>query len=124
MRITRRLAASPEEVWAALTEPESLRRWLSPHGVGALAAGAELELGLGADAPVGVRVRAADPCRLLELDWDTGGDPSAVRFELRADPGGGTVLVLDHERMDDPVGMRFMGLWAEALDRLQRELGR
>ena len=123
VRVTRRIAAPPDEVWAALTEPESLRRWLSPGGAGGLEPGADLELALGDEAPVRVRVRHLDPGRALELDWDTDADPSAVRFELEPDGAGGTRLVLDHSRLDERVGMRYMRHWPEALERLQRGLG-
>jgi uncharacterized protein YndB with AHSA1/START domain len=109
-------------VWLALTEPDSLRRWLTPAEVGPLSPGAELELSLGGDEPVTARVREVEPGRVLELEWDVGRDPSTVRFELRPDGEGGTMLVLDHARMDEPVGMRNMGRWVEALERLQRRL--
>jgi uncharacterized protein YndB with AHSA1/START domain len=123
VRLTRRIAATPEEVWQALTEPDSLRRWLSPHGVEALEPGAELELSLGPEAPVAVRVRELVPGSSLELDWDTGSDPSTVRFELMSDRAGGTVLVLEHGRIDERVGMRYLDRWVTALERLERGLG-
>jgi uncharacterized protein YndB with AHSA1/START domain len=122
LRLTRRIAAPPEEVWQALTEPESQRRWLSPSVGAGLEPGAELELALGVGEPVSVRVRELEPERTLELDWDTGGDRSPVRFELRPDGRGGTVLVLDHSRIDERVGMRYLDRWVKALERLERSL--
>jgi uncharacterized protein YndB with AHSA1/START domain len=116
VRLTRRYAASPEEVWAALTEPDSLRRWLDPSCELSLAEVGGFRLG-----PIAGRVRTLEPQRLLELDWDTDGDPSVVRFELATD-GAETVLVLDHELIQDTVGMTYMRQWTNALARLEREV--
>ena len=83
VRITRHYGAAPAVVWAALTERDSLARWLGPM----------------ADAVSG-SVRAFEVERLLELEWNPPHEtPSLVRFELRAD-GDGTVLVLDHRLID------------------------
>jgi uncharacterized protein YndB with AHSA1/START domain len=98
LRLTRRFRAAPAEVWAALTEPESVRRWLGD---------------------VEPRVRAEQPGRLLELDWD---DRSLVRIELRPTEAG-TVLVLEHSRLAEPRGMAAMHGWTVALERLGSVLG-
>jgi hypothetical protein len=34
--------------------------------------------------------------------------------------GSGTVLVLDHERIDESAGMTYMRQWTNALARLER----
>ncbi|MGZ4382907.1 MAG: SRPBCC domain-containing protein [Gaiellaceae bacterium] len=95
LRLTRRYALGIDEVWRALTAPESVERWLRP--------------------PAGVELREVEPGRVLELDWP---DASLVRVEL-SDEAGGTVLVLDHSRIEATRGMRAMRLWTEALDRLE-----
>jgi uncharacterized protein YndB with AHSA1/START domain len=119
VRYTRYYRASPEEVWAALTEPASLARWLAPVGAVDLREGGSFELQLNPDWPMMGRVRAAEPSRLLELDWTGPGEqPSIVRFELSADGGGGTTLVLDHTRIDARIGMRYMTRWQHHLARL------
>jgi uncharacterized protein YndB with AHSA1/START domain len=105
VRFTRRYGARPDVVWRALTEPESLRRWLDPRG------------------EITTNVRTIEPERVLELDWDVSGDRSIVRFELAVD-GDQTVLVLDHRLLDERVGMTYMRLWDGALARLDEELGR
>lgn len=85
-----------------MTEPDSLRRWLG-----------DVEL----------RVRTEEPGRLLELDWEAGGEePSLVRIEL-APSEEGTVLVLDHSRLAEPVGMAAMRAWTAAFERLESLLG-
>jgi uncharacterized protein YndB with AHSA1/START domain len=101
-RFTRRYDATPAEVWAALTEPESIARWLGP---------------------VPTNVRESEPGRMLELDWLVPGDePSVVRFELRPREGG-TELVLDHRRINAVQGMLFAERWTNTLLRLDDLLG-
>ncbi|MBA2385287.1 MAG: SRPBCC domain-containing protein [Actinobacteria bacterium] len=104
VRFTRRYPAAPSEVWAALTEPESLRRWLG-----------EAEW-----AALGARARELEPERLLVLDWRAPGEEaSLVRFELTAD-GDGTMLVLDHSLIEEQLGMAYTHRWTVSLDRLGR----
>ena len=106
IRLTRRYAATVGEVWAALTEPESVRRWFGPS-YGQLPG----------------RVRTSRRGRLLELLWDDEGETSIVRFELTEDELG-TVLVLEHSRVDEHLGMAYMQRWTQAFERLDAELGR
>jgi uncharacterized protein YndB with AHSA1/START domain len=97
VRLTRRYPEPLSEVWAALTEPETLARWLRP----------------GFDVPQ----TEVEPGRILELDWrPPGEEPSVVRIEVAPD-GTGTILVLDHARIDARVGMQAMRFWVGALGR-------
>jgi uncharacterized protein YndB with AHSA1/START domain len=98
VRLTRRYSEAPAEVWRALTEPESLTRWLRPafH-----VPRSEIEAG-----------------RVLELDWrPPGEEPSLVRIELTPD-GQGTRLELEHTRIDAARGMGAIGFWTGAVSRL------
>jgi uncharacterized protein YndB with AHSA1/START domain len=102
LRLTRRYAASPGEVWRALTEPDSVARWLAP--------------------PSGVELRAVEPERVLELAWHPDGEePSVVRLELRAE-GDGTTLVLDHRQIVATRGMRYLHIWMARLDAFEEAL--
>jgi len=104
VRLTRRYDDAPAEVWKALTEPRSLARWLRPG--------------------FAVPQVEVEPGRVLELDWrPPGEEPSLVRIELAAD-GDGTVLVLDHSRIEATTGMRAIGFWTVTLDRLPLEARR
>lgn len=117
--MTRYYDAAPDEVWAALTERDSLARWLATPREVDLRRGGTFELELDSGSING-RVRAVEPSRLLELDWvDASEEPSIVRFELSPD-GGGTMLVLDHRRIEARVGMRYLARWQRHLDRLDR----
>jgi uncharacterized protein YndB with AHSA1/START domain len=101
VRLTRRYPEPPPEVWKALTEPASLERWLRP----------------GFDVPQ----TEVEPGRILELDWrPPGEEPSVVRIELTPE-GAGTILVLDHARIDARVGMQAMAFWVGALGRFPLE---
>jgi uncharacterized protein YndB with AHSA1/START domain len=91
LRITRRYAEPPADVWRALTDPESLERWLHPG------------------FPVPQHEVEAE--RVLELDWGPPAEePSVVRIELAPD-GSGTKLVLDHARIEAVHGMAAMRFW-------------
>jgi uncharacterized protein YndB with AHSA1/START domain len=114
LRLTRRYEAPPAEVWDALTEPGSISRWLAPAVAVELSPGGAFALANGVDA----RVRQVEPGRLLELDWRFGDEErSVVRVELRAEDGG-TMLVLEHGRIEAPLGMTYISRWSRALDRL------
>lgn len=123
LRLTRHYAATPAEVWGALTGPDSIGRWLARAIDVELAPGGALELAMPGDGRITASVRELEPERLLELDWTYAGeDPSVVRFELAAD-GDGTLLVLDHRLIDARLGMTYISRWTAALARFATELG-
>ena len=124
VRLTRYYQAAPEEVWAALTEPDSLARWLAAPVDVDLRSGGPFRLKLAEDETVDGRVRAVEPPRMLELDWcRRGEEPSILRFELNPNAGG-TVLVLDHRRIDAQVGMRYAAQWERQLLKLDVTVAR
>ena len=117
LRLTRRYDAAPAEVWEALTEPESLARWLGEPAELNLSAGGAFGLELPGGGRVAARVRTIEPGRLLELDWRCDAeDASVVRFEL-TNEGGGTMLVLDHTGIGEPLGMPYIARWTRSLER-------
>jgi uncharacterized protein YndB with AHSA1/START domain len=104
IRFTRRYRASLEEVWHALTDAESISRWLGPPD------------------DVDARMRTVEPGQVLELDWTRRGEgDSLVRLELAPD-GAGTILVLDHSRLEARVCMVYLGFWNPRLDRFGEAL--
>jgi uncharacterized protein YndB with AHSA1/START domain len=124
LRLTRRYATAPEEVWAALSTPESLARWLAIPRVIELHLGGRFELELPGGGCVQGRVREIEPGRVLELDWRYGEEePSIVRFELSQD-GEETVLVLEHSRIEEPLGMVYIARWTGAIERFGERLER
>ena len=123
VRLTRRYDAAPAEVWGALTDRASLARWLARVVEVELVPGGAFVLALPGDGGrIDARVREVEAQRVLELDWALGGEArSIVRFELEPD-GDGTRLVLDHRRIDEPVGMAYIARWTRAVRRLERAL--
>ncbi len=83
-----------------------------------------LELEFPGGGRVRGRVRAIEPGRVLELDWRYGEEePSVVRFELTED-GEETVLVLEHSRIEEPLGMVYIARWTGMLERFGEGLAR
>lgn len=96
------LAASPERVWRALTDPEELAAWFPDETV-------DLDVRPGADGwwrwkkhgKFAVRFEVVDPPRRLTWRWshepDTpldAGPTTTVEFHLRPAEDGGTVLTV------------------------------
>jgi uncharacterized protein YndB with AHSA1/START domain len=106
LRFERHYDATPDEVWAALTEPESIRRWLLAEAVLEPRVGGVFALDWSADDRADGRVRVWDPPLALEVDWIEPSVQSVLRIELSAAESG-TMLVLDHRNVasDAAVGM-------------------
>lgn len=140
LRLSRRYAAPREQVFAAWTEPDLLRRWwaalqgwetsdarvdLRPGGRYRLAMrDGELEYAVG-----GEYVEVAPPERLVYTwTWEggaeimAGSEDTLVTVEF-AEDGGGTEVRLTHERF---AGERIRDLhgegWTGCLDNLGRAL--
>jgi uncharacterized protein YndB with AHSA1/START domain len=96
VRYERRYEATPEEVWAALTEPEQVRNWLAAMTIEPRAGGRITFAWDNGHTDEGV-VRVFDPPTTFEYTWEEG-ESSVVRFELVSD-GDGTVLILDHSKI-------------------------
>jgi uncharacterized protein YndB with AHSA1/START domain len=116
VRFERELPAPPAEVWAALTEPALLERWLAKATVDLDAGIVSLEFDDG--HMEGGRILELDAPRVLEYEWNHAGEPpSVVRFEL-APSGAGTLLVLDHRLLDPETGPGYGAGWHSHLDAL------
>jgi uncharacterized protein YndB with AHSA1/START domain len=137
LAITRRIAASPKDVFDAWTNPESLRLWMRPTG------GADARVT--ADVRVGGKYRIdmidgkgkvyehtgeylmVDPPRTLKFTWISEGTEhraSTVTIALRP-VGNETELTLTHEGL--PTAKATDGHrrgWTEILDELEKALRR
>jgi uncharacterized protein YndB with AHSA1/START domain len=125
VRLQRRLDASPAEVWAALTEPESLSRWLGRTRRAEPVVGGAWEIAFREDAAARMsgRVRTVERERLLEVEWNYPGEPpSLVRFELHEE-GGGVRLVVDHRGLDRRATTAYGHGWRRHLDELVGLIG-
>lgn len=113
VRVRRMLPATPERVFAAWTNADSLKQWFRPG----LTTSAEVELDVRPDGHFRIFAHSADgdheitgvyqevtpPTRLV-FTWNsphTRGAATLVTVELR-EVGGQTELTLTHERLPDP----------------------
>ncbi len=111
-----------EEVWAALTEPEWLARWLAPGEI-ELREGGAARLDFGeSGAVIDSRVSAVAAPRLLEYSWSTPGEPlRPLRWELEP-IGPTTLLQLGLSVPANEDAARAAAGWAAHLDMLQAAL--
>ena len=135
VRITRRFAASPDEVYDAWTNPNSVMEWMIPLPGGRTKATLEATVGgrfriemisEGRTYPhQGEYLRLERP-RLIEFTWiseATERQRSVVRVELRPMADGGTELVLTHQQLPtERAAEEHHGGWSAALDRLGERL--
>jgi len=118
VRFERLYDATPEELWAALTDPEQIRGWLAHASRWQLDPGAEYELEFGDDGKTWGRVRVVEPPRVLELEWLCADEPeSVVRFEI-VPRAAGCLLVLDHSRLAPADAPGYAAGWHAHLDAL------
>jgi len=111
-----------EEVWAAITEPQWLARWLAPGEIELCEGGvARLDFGE-SGAVIDSRVTAFAPQRLLEYSWSTPGEPRRpLRWSL--EPIGPMTLL--NLRLSVPANedaARAAAGWAAHLEMLQAAL--
>ena len=88
LRYKRRIAASPERVWAAITIPERIAAWFATADVQIEPRlGGAYRLRFGDEGPYAEgEITALDPPRLFEHTWpDPPNPPGRVRYELEAD---------------------------------------
>jgi uncharacterized protein len=110
-----------DELWHALTDPESLRGWLGHVSRWTLARGEAYELDVGGRT-IG-RIAEIEPGRVLELTWRWGDEPeSLLRLELEP-RGDGCLLILDHRLLDREHGVDYGAGWHAHLDMLEAVLG-
>ena len=145
--LTRRITASPQEVYRAWLDPALLRRWLAPGGLEVTRAEVDERIGGrfriwqgNADGDVG-----GFECELLELvpdrrivfGWGLVGPHreagpvynSRLTITLEPAPEGATELTLVHERLDElfaampSLADKFKPGWENVLDKLDAILG-
>ena len=113
LEVRKTIAATPEQLFAAWTQPERLKEWWGPEGVTCIDAVVDLRVGgkyrLGNRLPDG-RVlwiigeyRVVEPPKKLVYTWQTESESHAleivtIRFEEREN---GTEVIVIHERIRD-----------------------
>ena len=120
IRFERKLTASVERVWRAVTEEDEMRAWFPSAVQGERTVGAPLRFPIDnnvADTFEG-RVTEWDPMRVFAFDWN-GED---LRIELEPD-GDGTKLVFTHELSHLSAAARTGSGWHACLASLDAHLG-
>lgn len=123
VRLERRLAATPEEVWSLLVEPDEAATWLTTLEIEPRVGGLyTLSFENGMPTSRG-HITVFKPPTLLEFGWYEGeATESRVRIELRAD-GEATVLHLTHTLLEDVEDLQpYAEGWNYHLERLATRL--
>jgi uncharacterized protein YndB with AHSA1/START domain len=97
LQFERRYDASPDEVWAAFTEPESISRWLFADAVLEPRIGGDFRLRW-SENEVGGTVLVWEPPRTLEVEWNETNLRSILRIEITALENG-AALALEHRNI-------------------------
>jgi uncharacterized protein YndB with AHSA1/START domain len=130
LRLSRRIAATPDEVFEAWTRAEHVNQWLIPGAVTTRArmdarAGGRFHIemidGEDRNPHDGEYLRLERP-HLLEFSWvsrATQQKRSVVTVELKAAGAGATDLTLTHRLLPDATAVaKHTGGWNLALDKL------
>jgi uncharacterized protein YndB with AHSA1/START domain len=127
------IAAPPERVFAALTDPAQLRQWWAQEGmyqskhwsIDLRRGGRWRSDGTNQRDGSGYEVHGeylqVEPPRLLEYTWIpswAGSIKTVVRMELESTPGG-TLLRLRHSGFTDPAQIKAHSGWPQVLGWLQ-----
>ncbi len=135
VRLQRHLPVAPEEVFAAWTDPESLKQWFCPGTT--TVPEATLDLRVGGCFRIVMRTRQGEevehtgeyreirPARRLVFTWrspHTGSEDTLVTVEFHP-TARGTELVLTHERLPDAAaGEKHRSGWDSILAKLEEHL--
>jgi uncharacterized protein YndB with AHSA1/START domain len=137
VRLTRRIAATPDEIYDAWTDPKSVAEWMVPIPGGTTKAEIDPRVGgrfhidmMGQGQTIphdGEYLRLERP-RLIEFTWismGTNQQRSVVSVELRPVGGDETELTLTHKLLpSDKAVQEHSGGWGTILDRLADVLSR
>lgn len=122
VQIRRGFDASPERLWAALTQPEDLVQWLAP-GTIALELGGAVQLDFGdSGVVIDSLVTAYKPGQLLEYGWSGAGEAARpLRWEIEAAGDGARLTLSLNLPASEDAGRAAAG-WAAHLDMLAAAL--
>jgi len=118
--IERKLRQPPDQVWAALTEPDQIRAWLpySPDRILDTVGPVQLtDVGMPNPETRAGFVHQCAAAELLVLDWEQ----DILKWELQPRDGG-TVLTLHHRFVDRPQAPSYAAGWHLCLDALADRL--
>ena len=97
VRLTRRYAEAPVEVWSALTTAERIERWLAPV-TGELTVGGRYQV----EGNAGGEITALRPPHSFAATWEFGGHVGRIVITLSPTEDRGTALELVHHLPSPP----------------------
>ncbi|MFZ1989249.1 MAG: SRPBCC domain-containing protein [Alphaproteobacteria bacterium] len=132
LTLTRRIKASPEEVFAAWTDPKKLGAWMGPAN---FTATAEIEARVGGayhivlrtpegqDNHVSGTFRELVPGKKIVFSWAWHSTPereSLVTITLKPERGG-TLMTFNHEQLfDEKARDEHLRGWTGSFDKLEK----
>jgi uncharacterized protein YndB with AHSA1/START domain len=117
LRFERRYAATPEEVWAAMTEPDSIQRWLFAAAVLEPRVGGEFRLDWSDTEKATGSVLVWDPPSVLEVEWNEPNVSSTLQLRIESSRAG-TLLTLDQRNISVQAAIGMGAGWHAHLDAL------
>ena len=125
----RHLSHPPEAVWRALTDPAELSSWYMTKASLDARAGGTIDFVAGPSRlHVTGRILTWDPPRVFEHEWKVAprgelpsGEDSVIRWELLQE-GNGTLLHLEHRKLNSQTALGFAPGTHAFMDRLEAQL--
>lgn len=100
-------SATPEEIYAVLTQPELIEKWIASKANITLEKGTEYDIGWGVS---GIKILDLEDNKKLSISWqEENGEETIVTWSLEAS-GGKTRITFTHSGFDDD--HRNAGIWA------------
>ena len=116
--ITREFSAPIEDVWAAVTEPARLERWIGTFTGDPASGSVMFAMTAEGDGPAEeMEIVECDPPRLLAVKARTPGGQWHLRVAL-SETGGGTLLTFTQPELDPAEAESVGPGWEFYLDRL------
>lgn len=127
----RRLDHPPEVVWSALTDPSQLTSWYMTKAIIDGREGGSIDFISGPSRlHVMGRILTWKPPEVFEHEWRVeprtelpSGEDAIIRWELRPD-GKGTVLHLEHRKLNSETALGFAPGTHAFMDRLEASLNK
>jgi uncharacterized protein YndB with AHSA1/START domain len=117
LQFDRVIAAAPMDVWAALTEPVALAKWLADAQFDASVGGTVHLVWPGSGEMRGT-VQECNVPSLLEYTWDESDGSSLVRWEVASSGDGQSTLRLVHSGASKDGAAGFGAGWQSHLEAL------
>jgi uncharacterized protein YndB with AHSA1/START domain len=122
LQFDRVVAAAPMELWAALTEPAQLAKWLAEAEFDARVGGSVHLVWPGSGEMRGT-VQECNVPSLLEYTWDESDGSSLVRWEVASSGDGHATLRLVHSGTSKDGAAGFGAGWQSHLEALDAVMG-